>query len=310
MSVKSLLKGDHRALAKAISAFESEEPEAAKIAKEIFPLTGKAFVIGVTGPPGTGKSTLVDKMINHYRSKKKSVGVLAIDPSSIFTGGALLGDRLRMASHNLDPDVFIRSMASRGGVGGLAKATRNAIRLLDASGKDIIIVETVGAGQSEVEIVKVADATVVVTVPHLGDQVQTFKAGLMEIGDIFVVNMADLPGADKMVTYLLGGIVAKNGWTPTVIGTVAKSGEGVNVLIEKLQKRREFLAKKDIAEKRQLEQTRAEISSLVAEKISKAFLKELSNSEDLERMIELVNKKKIDPQTASEELFAKLSKKR
>jgi len=293
MSVKSLLKGDHRALATAISAFESEEPEAAKIAKEIFPLTGKAFVIGVTGPPGTGKSTLVDKMINHYRSKKKSVGVLAIDPSSIFTGGALLGDRLRMASHNLDPDVFIRSMASRGGVGGLAKATRNAIRLLDASGKDIIIVETVGAGQSEVEIVKVADATVVVTVPHLGDQVQTFKAGLMEIGDIFVVNMADLPGADKMVTYLLGGIVAKNGWTPPVIGTVAKSGEGVNVLIEKLQKRREFLAKKDIAEK-----------------ISKAFLKELSNSEDLERMIELVNKKKIDPQTASEELFAKLSKKR
>jgi LAO/AO transport system kinase len=181
---------------------------------------------------------------------------------------------------------------------------------LDASGKDIIIVETIGAGQSEVDIVRVADATVVVTVPQLGDQVQTFKAGLMEIGDIFVVNMADLPGADKMVTYLLGGIVAKNGWTPPVLRTVAKSGEGVDVLIEKLERRREFLAKKDIAEKRHFEQTRAEISSLVAEKISKVFLKELSSSKDLERMIELVNKKKIDPQTASEELFAKLSKKR
>ncbi|MBM3897213.1 MAG: methylmalonyl Co-A mutase-associated GTPase MeaB [Thaumarchaeota archaeon] len=310
MSVKSLRKGDHRALAKAISIFENEEPRAAKLAKEIFPHTGKAFVIGVTGPPGSGKSTLIDKMIKHYRSKKKSVGVLAIDPSSIFTGGALLGDRLRMASHNLDPNVFIRSMASRGGVGGLAKASRNAIRLLDVSGKDIIIVETVGAGQSEVDIVKVADTTVLVTVPQLGDQIQTFKAGLIEIADIFVVNMADLAGADKMVTHLLGGVVSKNGWTPPVLKTVAKSGEGVDALIEALEKRREFLAKKNVAEKNRVEKIKAEISSLVAEKISKASLKELSSSKDFEKIIELVNKKKIDPETASEELFAKLWKKR
>jgi len=310
MSVKLLLKGDHRALAKAISMFENEKPEAAKLTKDIFPHTGKAFIIGVTGPPGAGKSTLVDKMIKFYRSKRKSVGVLAIDPSSIFTGGALLGDRLRMASHNLDPDVFIRSMASRGESGGLAKATRNAIRVLDASGKEIIIVETVGAGQSEVEIVKVADATVVVTVPQLGDQVQTFKAGLMEIGDIFVVNMADLPGADKMVAYLLGGTVSKNGWTPPVIRIIAKSGEGVSALIEALEKRKEFLATERGAEKRQFEQTKAEILSLVAEKVSRAFLIELSKSKDFERTIELVNKKKLDPQTASEELFSKLWKER
>jgi LAO/AO transport system kinase len=310
MSVKLLLKGDHRALAKAISVFENEEPEAAKIAKEIFPYTGKAFTIGVTGPPGSGKSTLIDKMIKHYRSKKKSVGVLAIDPSSIFTGGALLGDRLRMTSHNLDPKVFIRSMASRGEAGGLAKATRNTIRLLDASGKDIIIVETVGAGQSEVDIVKVADATIVVTVPQLGDQVQTFKAGQMEIADIFVVNMADLVGADKTVTHLLGGIVSKYGWTPPVLRTVAKSGEGVDNLIQAIEKRKEFLAKKGIAGKKKVDKIKAEIASLIAEKISKASLKELSSSKDFEKIIEQVNKKKIDPQTASEQLFTRLWKKR
>ncbi len=309
MAISSLLKGDHRALAKAITLIENNDPRAAKVIKDVFPYTGRAFVIGVTGPPGAGKSTLVDKLIAHYRRKGNSVGVLAIDPSSAFTGGALLGDRVRMQSHNLDPNVFIRSMASRGGVGGLAKATRNAIRLLDASGKDVVIVETVGAGQSEVEIVKVSDATVVVTVPQLGDEVQISKAGLMEIGDIFVVNKADLLGADRMITYLMSGIVSKEGWKPPIVKTNAKTGEGVEELAIALEKRKTFISGGKQAEKRQMQRISAELAVLVAERASEAFSKALVNDEEFERIVNLVWGKKIDPETAAKKLFTKLWKK-
>ncbi|MBI2126377.1 MAG: methylmalonyl Co-A mutase-associated GTPase MeaB [Thaumarchaeota archaeon] len=309
MAISSLLKGDHRALAKAITLIENNDPRAAKVIRNVFPYTGRAFVIGVTGPPGAGKSTLVDKLIAHYRHKSKSVGVLAIDPSSAFTGGALLGDRVRMQSHNLDPNVFIRSMASRGGVGGLAKATRNAIRLLDASGKDVVIVETVGAGQSEVEIVKVSDATVVVTVPQLGDEVQIFKAGLMEIGDIFVVNKADLLGADRMVTYLMSGIISKEGWKPPIVKTNAKTGEGVEELAMALEKRKTFISGGKQAEKRQTERISAELAVLVTERMSETFSKALVNDDELERIAKLVVGKRMDPETAAKKLFTKLWKK-
>lgn len=308
MSFSSILKGDHRALAKAITLFENEEPESLQIARAIFPHTGVAFVIGVTGPPGTGKSTLVDKLIKYFRDQKKSVGVLAIDPSSAFTGGAMLGDRLRMTSHNLDPDVFIRSMASRGGLGGLAKATRNAIRVLDASGKDIIIVETAGAGQSEIEIVRVADATVVVTVPQLGDEIQVFKAGLMEIGDIFVVNMSDLPGADRTASILMIGSVSKDGWKPPIVRTIAKTGEGVEELARALEKRREFMSKNDLGKKKELERLRSELAALLTQRVTEAVSKDLVMSKDFRRAVTLVSKKKIDPDTASRRLFAKLWK--
>lgn len=306
MAISLLRKGDHRALAKAITLIENNDPRAAKVIRDTFPHTGRAFVVGVTGPPGAGKSTLVDKLIAHYRREGKSVGVLAIDPSSAFTGGALLGDRVRMQSHNLDPKVFIRSMASRGGAGGLAKATRNAIRLLDASSKDVVIVETVGAGQSEVEIVKVSDATVVVTVPQLGDQVQIFKAGLMEVGDIFVVNKADLQGADRMVTYLMNGIISKEGWKPPIVKTNAKTGEGVEELAMALEKRRTFISGGEQAEKRQMQRISAELGALVTERVSEAFSKALVNDEEFERIVKIVRDKKMDPETAAVKLFAKL----
>jgi len=226
-----ILQGDPRALARAISLVEDEAPQGVEIVRALYPRTGRAYLIGVTGPPGAGKSTLVDRLTSEIRRAGQSVGVLAVDPTSPFTGGALLGDRVRMGAHASDPGVFIRSMATRGHLGGLARATADAALVLDAAGKDVIIIETVGVGQDEVDIVRTADISIVTLVPGTGDEVQALKAGIMEIADIFVVNKADHDGADRLVQSVMAMLAlqdfAPGAWRPPVLKTVATEGTGV-----------------------------------------------------------------------------------
>ncbi len=226
-----VLAGDPRAIARAISLIEDEAPQAADVVRAIFASTGRAYLVGVTGPPGSGKSTLVDRLTNEVRSQSQTVGIIAVDPTSPFTGGAILGDRLRMQSHAADADVFIRSMATRGHLGGLAPSTTDAALVLDAAGKDVVIIETVGVGQDEVDIVRTADVSVVMLVPGTGDDVQALKAGIMEIADIFVINKADRDGADRMVTAVESNLAlqsyAEGEWRPPIMKTSATTGQGV-----------------------------------------------------------------------------------
>jgi LAO/AO transport system kinase len=226
--------GDARALARAATAVENRAPEAEALLRELFPRTGRALVAGVTGAPGAGKSTLVDRMARALRAEGRTVGIVAVDPSSPYTGGAILGDRIRMQEHHADPGVFIRSMATRGWLGGLARATADMTLLLDAAGRDVVLIETVGVGQDEVEVARLADVTVVVLVPGMGDDVQALKAGIMEIADVFAINKSDRPGADQLeneVRALLSLAHRPDGWTPPIVRTVASEGTGTAELL-------------------------------------------------------------------------------
>ena len=299
-----------RAAARLISLAENEPARVRDSIRLLFPNTGKAQIVGVTGAPGVGKSTLVDQMVELYRSRGKTVGVIAVDPTSPFTGGAILGDRIRMQRHGTDPGVFIRSMATRGHLGGLARATSDGVTVMEAMGKDIVLVETVGVGQDEVEVVKQAHTTVVVLMPGSGDDTQAMKAGVMEIADCFVMNKADREGVERAVTQVKSVLDLKEygegEWQPPIIRTVAPEGEGLKDLVDSIEEHFAHL----IATKRlgafRLAKSRAEFLAVLEETLSRYALDVVLADGDLEKLIEDIAERRTDPYTAAEEILARL----
>jgi LAO/AO transport system kinase len=309
--VKGVLARDRRSIAKAITIAENDTADAKKLIASIYPHTGKAHIIGITGPGGSGKSTLIEKIVREYRRSGKTVGVVAVDPTSPFSGGAFLGDRIRMQELSTDEGVFIRSMATRNYLGGIAKATKDAVKILDASGEDVVIVETVGAGQSEVEIIKVAQTIVVIHAPGLGDEIQAIKAGLMEIADIFVVNKADRENADKAVMDIQAILQLNNkavAWRPPIIKTVALTGEGVPQLIEKIEEHRHCL-EREAGGRRVLENAEAEFSEAIKEKVTASVIEELKREGEFQELLQKIMKREIDPASAAEKLLHRRLKK-
>ncbi len=304
---RRVLKGDRIAISKTISAIENREYNWVELLRDLFSYTGHAFVIGITGPPGTGKSSLVDRLAKVFRSKGSKVAILAVDPTSPVSGGAILGDRVRMIDHSLDSGVYIRSMASRGDEGGLSRAARNAIRVLDAAGNDLVIAETVGIGQAEVEIVQVADLVVVVLMPELGDEVQAIKAGLMEIGDIFVVNKSDLPGADKVI-YNLQTILSSRGvWKQVAIKVSAKTGEGIEDLVSFIEKYRSGYVGSEAAKRRKLKSLSEELIRNVGFVLSENAEYVLRSRQELNEVVSKVANRQLDPESATKLLLKSLS---
>ena len=299
--------GNSRAVARAISQIEDASDTAADLMKEIFPLTGRALVIGITGAPGAGKSSLVDKLAMFYRAAGERVGIIAVDPSSPFSGGAILGDRIRMQALGLDEGVFIRSMATRGNLGGLARATVDAVSILDAAGYARIIVETVGVGQDEVEIVKAADISVVVLVPGMGDDIQAIKAGIMEIGDIFVINKADRDGVystEKEIEALLSLSTRSDGWHPAIVKTIATENKGIDELAAAIERYREARSGSESGLGRRKAIARWRILELLRERLVARTLASESASDRLDRLSGEVASRQRDPYSAVEELIS------
>lgn len=304
--IDQITRGDARAVARAISKVEDNSKNATELMKQVFPHTGKGLVIGITGAPGAGKSSLVDKLALHYRKQDERVGIVAVDPSSPFSGGAILGDRIRMQALGLDQGVFIRSMATRGSLGGLARATVDAVSIMDAAGYSKVIVETVGVGQDEVEIVKAADISVVVLVPGMGDDIQAIKAGIMEIGDVFVINKADRDGAfttEKELEALLSLSTREDGWHPPIIKTVATEGKGIEELAAAIEDYRKFHFKTDLGALRRRAIARWRILELLRERLVSRTLESNSASERLDHLADQVARREQDPYSAVEELI-------
>ncbi|MFX0211708.1 MAG: methylmalonyl Co-A mutase-associated GTPase MeaB [Candidatus Hodarchaeota archaeon] len=298
--VKKVLAGNTRAIARMISNVENRSKKARDYITKIFPHTGNAVICGITGPPGCGKSTLVNKLALALRKRGKKIGIIAVDPSSPFTHGALLGDRIRMQELYEDKEVFIRSMGSRGALGGLSRASRDAIRILDAAGKDIILVETVGIGQAEVDIVRTVQTCIVLTVPGLGDDIQAIKAGILEIGDIFVVNKADRADANRTyqeLEIMLSLSPKMENWRPPIIKTVATKREGISELIDAIENHQSTIRTTGMLKERELQNYQEELTSLMSERLLHHIIKPEQDS-SLDSLLEQILARKLDPHTA------------
>ncbi|MBA3332588.1 MAG: methylmalonyl Co-A mutase-associated GTPase MeaB [Actinobacteria bacterium] len=301
--------GDRRALARAISLVENGDPVAYPLVRELYPETGKAVVIGVTGPPGVGKSSLIGALVEHLRAGDRTVGVVSVDPSSPFSRGALLGDRIRLADHFLDPGVFIRSMGTRGHLGGLAETTLQAVLLLDASGKDVIFVETVGAGQSEVEVTGIADTVLLVLMPGSGDSVQALKAGIMEIPDVIAVNKMDHPAAKTMLNEVRSIVgLAEPAFRPAIILTEALHGQNVPELWEKLEEHRAALAHAGKLEERRRRNLSREVFAVASSRAKTHLEAAVADDHELQRVLQAVERRELDPLSAVREIMEKVFK--
>ncbi len=304
-----ILAGHIRSVARLMSLIENEAAEAIPALKALYSRTGRAHIIGITGPPGSGKSTLTDKLTETYRARGHTVGIVAVDPTSPFTGGAIMGDRLRMQRHYLDEGVFIRSMATRGHLGGLARATNDVVDVLDAAGKQIIFIETVGVGQDEVEVVKAAHTCVVVMAPGLGDSVQAIKAGIMEIGDVFVVNKADREGADRTMQDIQMALMMNPpsaGWEPKVCRAVATRGDGIPELWDTLEAHRAFVQGGDGRARKARERTEQVFMELLRDRLSRRALERAGANGSLDRLLDQVARRETDPYTAVESILGTL----
>lgn len=309
--VKGLLSGSRLALARAITAVESEYDNAVEIMQAIYPKTGNARILGITGAPGAGKSTLTDKVVKQYLAQGKRIGIVAVDPTSPFSGGAILGDRIRMNDLTLNENVFIRSMGTRGSLGGLSKKTSDVVKLMDAFGMDLIIIETVGVGQSEVDIVKNADTTLVVLVPGLGDDIQAIKAGILEIGDVFAINKADRDGCDRLnveIEMMLDLDERDVKWRPPIKRTIASKDIGVDELCESLDEHFEFLEDSGELMERRAERTRNEIVAMINEQIGRYVAEKIVNSDEFNSQVDDVHNRKNDPYTVVNDVMVKVLK--